>query len=141
MLNITISACLRRPSWHLSDAIITLVTGSGPGLPRLLLFLCWEFDGRRFLALLFTLQTRPKLVAFPAVVQKRVIKTHSAHAAAELKEPPTNSERLHESADTGFSELVARMRHQQPPPTGRCNMTAPPTGGSDNESVDEESCW
>ena len=42
--------------------------------PRPVLFLCWEGDGRHLLAHLFTLQTRPKLVAFPAVFQKQVIK-------------------------------------------------------------------
>lgn len=36
--------------------------------------LCWEGDGRHLLAHLFTLQTRPNLVAFPAVSQKQVIK-------------------------------------------------------------------
>lgn len=115
MFNIKISACLRSPSRHLSDTIITLVTGSGSGLPRLLRFLCWECDGRRFLALLFTLQTRPKLVAFPAVVQKRVIKTHwaacgaaatSTRQAAELKEAPSNSQHLYKSGDSELSELV-----------------------------------
>lgn len=43
-------------------------------LPPLLLFLCWEGDGRHLLAHLFTLQTRPKLDAFPVVFQKQVIK-------------------------------------------------------------------
>lgn len=42
--------------------------------PAPLLFLCWEGDRRHLVTHLFTLQTRPKLVAFPAVFQKQVIK-------------------------------------------------------------------
>lgn len=82
-----------------------------PPAPIPLLGVRWE----TFLALLFTLQTRPKLVAFPAVVQKRVIKTHwaacgtaatSARSAAELKEAPSNSEHLYKSGDSGLSRMV-----------------------------------
>lgn len=97
MFNITISARRRSPSRRFSDAVITLATGSGSGLPCLLLFLRWEVDGRHFLALLFTLQTRPKLVAFPAVFQKRVIKMHSAAcgtAATSARPPPPHERKL-----------------------------------------------
>lgn len=72
--NVTITACIQSPPRASQTAIIIFVIGSSFCLPRPLLFLCWEGDGRHLLAHLFTLQTRPKLVAFPVVFQKQVIK-------------------------------------------------------------------
>lgn len=81
------------PPGAFQTAIITFVIGSGFCLPRPILFLCWEVDGRRFLAHLFTLQTRPKLVAFPAVFLKQVIKKHSAACCATTTWTPLTVER------------------------------------------------
>lgn len=75
--SVTVTARLHSPPTAPHTAII-FVIGSSSRLPRppslLVLSLCWEGDGRHLLAHLFTLQTRPNLVAFPAVSQKQVIK-------------------------------------------------------------------
>lgn len=81
------------PPGAFQTAIITFVIGSGFCTPRPILFLCWEVDGRHFLAHLFTLQTRPKLVAFPAVFLKQVIKKHSAACCATTTWTPHTVER------------------------------------------------
>lgn len=68
--SVTITASLQSPPTASRTAIIIFVIGSSFCLPCSLLFLCWEGDRRHLLAHLFTLQTRPKLVAFPAVFPK-----------------------------------------------------------------------
>ena len=101
--------------------------------PPLLLLLRREVDGRHFLALLFTLQTRPKLLTFPAVFQKRVIKTQSAPCVAAA----TSAGPTPELKETGsiFSNpatihLSGSETHQHP---RRGTMTAPPPGRSVTE--------
>lgn len=81
------------PSGAFQTAILTFVIGSSFCTPRPILFLRWEVDGRHFLAHLFTLQTRPKLVAFPAVFLKQVIKKHSAACCATTTWTPLTVER------------------------------------------------
>jgi len=82
------------PSKSFSDSYYHICDRKQCLPPPTLLFLCWEGDRRHLLALLFTLQIRPKLLAFPAVSQKQVIREHSAarRAATNLNAPQCGSE-------------------------------------------------